>query len=192
MLPSGKEHQVGAHRVRAIFVHQHIRRDHVAFALGHLAVVLRQHHALVAQLHHRLVAFGDAHVAQRLVEEARVQQVHGGMFNAACVRVNGHPVVVLGFIERTLVVVRRQVTQVIPRRAHEGVHRVGFADGRFTAHRAGCVLPRRVQLQRRFARRLPFHIFGQQSRAVDLQARGSSHARRNGSWESARPNSAGG
>ena len=40
-------------------------------------------------LQHRLVALDDAHVAQRLVEEARVDQVHGGVLDAAGVGSTG-------------------------------------------------------------------------------------------------------
>ncbi len=160
-LPAREEHQVGAYGVSAVFVHQDVWRDHVAAALGHLLVVLAQHHALIAQLDHRLVAFGDARIAQRLMEEARVQQVHRGVLDAARVGIHGHPVIVFGLIERTLVIFRRQVAQVIPRRAHERVHRVGLALGRSAAHGTGGVLPGRVQLQRRLAGRLPLHVLGQ-------------------------------
>ena len=98
---------------------------------------------------------------RRLVEKARVQQMHGGVFNAARVCVNGHPVIVLGRVERTLVIFRRQIAQVIPRRAHERIHRVGFARGRSAADGAGRMLPGRVQFQRAFTSRTPLHILGQ-------------------------------
>ena len=129
-------------------------------------MVFTQYHALVAQLGHRLRAFGDAHIAQRLVEETRIDQVHGGMLDTASVDVYRHPVVVLSLIERPIVIIRAQVAQVIPGRAHESVHRVGFARGRAAAYRAFGVLPGRMEFQRTLAGRAPFNVIGQQHRQL--------------------------
>ena len=73
--------------------------------------------------------FGDTHVPQRLVEKARVKQVHGGMLDPACIGIHRHPVVVFFRVEGTFIVIRAQVTQVVPGGAHEGIHGIGFPLG---------------------------------------------------------------
>ena len=96
------------------------------------------------------------------MEEAGVDQVHGGMLDPAGVDIHGHPIVVLLRIEGGFVVVGAEVAQVIPGGAHEGVHGIGLALGLPAAFRAGGVAPGWVQLQGAFAGGQPLDIFGQQ------------------------------
>ena len=91
----------------------------------------------------RPICFGDgfrfvkhAAVAHGLGEKPRVHQVHGRVLDAARILVDRQPVRALFRVERAAVVVRAQVAILVPRRAHEGVHRVGFARGRAAAVRA--------------------------------------------------------
>ena len=70
--------------------------------------------------------------------------------------------------ERPLVVVRVDVAHLVPRRAHERVHRVGLAPRRLAADRAGRVQEALVIRQRRFAGRAELGVFRQQHRQVLL------------------------
>ncbi len=74
----------------AQLVDQIVRVDDVAARLGHLLVVLAQDDALVEQPQERLVEVDQAHVAHRLGEEARVEQVHRGVLDPAGVLVDRH------------------------------------------------------------------------------------------------------
>ena len=96
------------------------------------------------------------------MEEACVDQVHGGMLGAAGIGVHRHPVAVLVGVKWTLGIIRAQVTQVIPAGAHEGVHSIGFAFSRAAADRAGREAPGGMQLERAFTRGQPLHVVRQQ------------------------------
>ena len=56
-----------------------------------------------------------------------------GVFNSADVLLNGQPAIDGFAAEGPFLVVGIGKTEEIPGRTHEGVHRVGFALGRFTA-----------------------------------------------------------
>jgi len=96
------------------------------------------------------------------MEEAHVNEVHGGMFTAASVSIHRHPIVILLRIERIDVKVWAEVAQEVPARAHEGVHGIGFTFSWSTANRAGGKSPGRVQLEWAFACGQPFHVIRQQ------------------------------
>src|SRR5439155_5915980 len=69
----------------------------------------------------------EPEVVQRLHEEARVDQVHRRVVDAADVLVDGAPPVTELLVERRLVVVRIAVTHEVPGRVDEGVHRLDLA-----------------------------------------------------------------
>ena len=174
LVPRADEHQVAAHGVGAVLVHHFVRVDHVAPALGHLLAVGAQDHALVEQPLHGLVKRHHFQLVQRLGEEARVQQVHGGVLDAARVLVDRQPVVALLLVPRhvvfvdglALLPVRRHVSVVIPTGAHEGVHGVGLTRGRAAALGARHVQEALVILQRALARGLELRVVGQHHRQV--------------------------
>ncbi len=60
-----------------------------------------------------------------------------GMFDAADVLVDAHPVAGSLFVKGRLVVSGRAVAQEIPGRIHEGVHGVRLSPGRAAAFRTG-------------------------------------------------------
>ena len=159
-IPASKEHQESADRIRPISLHEIIGRNHIAAALRHLFGILAQHHALVAQLDHGFRAFGNANIPQGFVEETRIHQVHVGVFDAAGISIHWHPVVILRGVEGALGIIRTQVAQMVPGRTHKGIHRIGIPFSIATAHRALGKTPGRVQLQRGFPGRLPFHVIG--------------------------------
>ena len=86
------------------------------------------------------------------MEETRVDQMHGSVLDTAGIGVHRHPIVILLGIEGTFAVMRTQIAQVVPRRAHKGVHGVRLALGRFATYGAGGVLPGGVQLERTLPR----------------------------------------
>ena len=108
------------------------------------------HPALVEQAQERLAERDEAELVQDLDEVAGVEQVHDGVIDAADALVDGEPVVDERTIEGRLVVARIAVTQEVPGRVDERVHRVGFAPSFAAAARTGNADP----VLRRFERRL--------------------------------------
>ncbi len=88
LLPRAQEHQVGAEGVGAPALHLRVGRHHVAARLRHAAPVRPEDLPLAEVAGERLVARHHARVARRLVEEARVEQVHRGVLGAAGVLVD--------------------------------------------------------------------------------------------------------
>src|SRR5829696_2337170 len=89
-----------------------------------------------------------------------------GVLDAAGVLVHREPLLSPIRIERSLIVVGREVTVPVPRGVHEGVHRVRLARGRAAAAGALRVVEVRVELEGRFARRYELGFFGEQYRQV--------------------------
>ena len=162
--PTAEENDVGAYGISTITSHQIIRVHYVTAALAHLFAVFTQDHALVAQLQHGFITPGDAAIAGSFMEETSVDQVHGGMLRAARVGIDRHPIVVLGWVKRSIIIIGAQVAQVVPAGAHEGVHGVGFTFGRLAALWTSGEAPGGMQLERTFASRQPFHVIRQQYR----------------------------
>ena len=160
--PAAKEDEISTDGIRAISPHQVIRGDDITTALAHFLAVFAQHHSLVAQLQHRFVPARNSAIAGGFVEEAGVDEVHGGMFGTAGVCIHGHPIVVLLRVKRTLVVIGAEVTQVIPRGAHEGVHGVGLALSRTATRRTGGKAPGGVEFERALAGGEPLHVIREQ------------------------------
>jgi len=96
------------------------------------------------------------------MEEAHIHQVHGGMFAAASIGINRHPIAVFLRVKGVAAVIRAEVAHEVPAGAHEGVHRIGFAFRRAAAGRAGGEAPGGVQLERAFTGGQPFHVIRQQ------------------------------
>ena len=80
-----------------IFIH-HVIGRHRAGTLRHL-LAARGDDALVEQPGERLVEIEQAEIVQRHGEEARVDQVHGGVLAPADVLIHRHPVFHFGRIE---------------------------------------------------------------------------------------------
>jgi hypothetical protein len=113
---------------------------------------LAQNHALVVQRQHLLVEqvlriaphrlcdryrrLENSTVAHGFGEEARIHQVHSRMFNPARILIDGQPIRALFRIERATIKMGTQVAIGIPRRTHEGIHRIRFALSRAAAVRA--------------------------------------------------------
>ena len=91
LVPRPHEHQEQPDRVGAVALHQLVGVLDVAAALAHPLAVGAQDLALVEQLLERLAVIDQAHVRERLREEARVQQVHDGVLGAAGVLVDRAP-----------------------------------------------------------------------------------------------------
>src|SRR5919107_2317010 len=89
-----------------------------------------------------------------------------GVLDASGVLVNREPLLSPLGVERSLLVVRREVTVPVPRGVHEGVHRVRLARGRAPTAGALRVVEVRVELEGRFARRHELGFLGEQDRQV--------------------------
>src|SRR5919107_317708 len=91
-----------------------------------------------------------------------------GVLDASGVLVNREPLLSPLGVERSLIVVGREVAVPVPRAIHEGVHRVRLASGRAAAAGALRVVEIRVELEGRFARRHELGFLGEQYRQVLL------------------------
>src|SRR5215213_10517179 len=91
-----------------------------------------------------------------------------GVLDASGVLVHREPLLSPLGVERSLIVVGREVAVPVPRGVHEGVHRVRLASGRATAAGALRVVEVRVELEGRFARRHELGFLGEQYRQVLL------------------------
>jgi hypothetical protein len=129
------------------------------------------HGGEVVVFHGLVVGIGIDHggvellVTQELLDgsdRATGVQVHGGVLDPSGVDIHWHPIVVVFLVEGRLGVMWAQVAQVISGRAHESVHCVGLAHGGLVAHRAGVILPGRVDSWRVDAAGAPFDVIGQQ------------------------------
>ena len=184
LIPGANEHQEAAHGVGAHLPYHIVGVDHIVAALAHLFVVLPQNDALVEQPQERLLEVQQPHIVERLDEEARIEQVHHGVFGAAGVLVHRQPMAGQRRVHRPGGVVRAEVAQHIPRRIHKGVHRVGFPPGRAAALRADGVDESGVDGQGRFAGGPEFGVAGQQHRQLLLRHRhhaaGSAEQHRDG------------
>ena len=121
-----QEQHVEAQRVGAVARDQLVGRDDVALRLGHLGAVLVDH-ALREEALERLLEADEAGVVEDLREEARVEQVQDRVLDAADVLVDGQPAIDVLPLPGGLGVVRVDVADVVPGRAHERVHGVGLA-----------------------------------------------------------------
>ena len=142
--------------------------DDVAAALRHAVAVGAEDDALVEEALHRLVPLDDAHVARRLPEEARVEQVHDRVLGAARVEVDGEPLAHRLRGEGALGVVGVDVAHLVPARTHEGVERVRLAAGGGFAPGAVDVHPLLDLGQGRLARGLEVHVIGEDDGQVVL------------------------
>src|SRR3989440_5333496 len=92
--------------------------------------------------------------------------MHDSMFRSTDVLIDGQPAPHSFLAPGLLIVVRVGVAQEVPRRTHKGIHRIGFARGWTTAHRAGSIHKVPLIAQWRLACRLKLHIFGQLDRQL--------------------------
>ena len=91
------------------------RRNPVTFAIS-TDVIERicQYHALTQQLFCWFVRVHHACIAHQFVEEAEVEQVHDGVFDAADIDINRQPVVCRIGIEHTVLILRAGVARIVP------------------------------------------------------------------------------
>src|SRR5215211_7452770 len=92
-----------------------------------------------------------------------------GVLDAAGVLVNREPLLSPLGVERSLVVVGREITVLVPRGVHESVYRVRLARGRAAAVGAFRIVEVMVELVGRFARRHKLGFLGEQNRQVLLE-----------------------
>ena len=130
----------GPHRVDAELVDLLAEINTVAQRLRHRPTLIDDL-ALVHETLERLGEVDHAEVVQHLSEEPRVQQVHGGVLDAADVLGDRHPTTHGVGVERPLVEVRRAVTHEVPGRVHEGVHGVGVTLGGLATPGTGDLSP---------------------------------------------------
>lgn len=101
-----------------------------------------------------------------LHEEAGVHEVQDGVFDAADVLVDVHPVIALLRIPGLFVVAGVGIAQEVPRRADEGVHRIRFPFSRAAAFRAGAVDKAIARRQGRYGTGREFDVFRQFDRQL--------------------------
>jgi hypothetical protein len=130
------EADVGASGVGPVALDVLAGAHRVALRLGHLRAVAGDH-PLGEEVLERLLDVELADVAERLAEEARVEQVQNRVLHAADVLVDGHPVVDRVARPGTLGVVRVEVAEEVPGGIDERVHRVGLPARRAAALGAG-------------------------------------------------------
>ena len=147
------EEDVRANGVGAVRLDQLIRPRDVPARLRHLRPSL-PHPPLVEEPGKRLSEPDQAELVHDLDEEAGIEQVPGRVIDSADVLVDRHPVVDDRAVERRLIVVRVAVTQEVPGRVDERVHRVGFTAANRPATRARYEQPLLVRGERRLALRL--------------------------------------
>ena len=87
------EHDIGAHGVGAVLIHDVVGIDHVAAGLGHLLAALAKDHAVAGALVIGLRIGHHTDVIEEVVPETAVQQMQGGVLHAAVVPVHLTPVI---------------------------------------------------------------------------------------------------
>ena len=87
-------------------------------------------HTLRQQVGEWLIYTDHSEIAQHLGVKARVEQMQNGIFNAADILINRHPVIKLFTIEAGLgVAIRTTVAVKIPRGFHKRIHRIRLPRG---------------------------------------------------------------
>ena len=98
------EHQIQTESVAAVFLDKRVGTHDVAARLTHFLSVGTENGALMHKRFKGLVEIEISHIAQRFREEARIKQVHTGMFRAADVFVDRQHFIYLFATERFFVV----------------------------------------------------------------------------------------
>ena len=91
------------------------------------------------EVRERFVNLDKTGITQDLHKETGIKQMEDGMFNAADILVHAHPMIDRFMAEGCLIVMGIGVTQIVPARADEGIHRIQFTRCRAAAFRAGAV-----------------------------------------------------
>ena len=157
-------------RIRAVFFHDFFRRNDIALGFGHLRAVF-DHHSLRQQVFERLVRIDQSGVLEDFGEETRIKQMQDRVFDAADVLVDRRPVVAFVDVPGRFHVARVGIAEIVPGRADERIHRVGFAAGRFAAFRALAVDKLADRGQRRYRTGIKPHILRQPDRQFFLRRR---------------------
>lgn len=92
-------------------------------------VAIGEDHALVKELLERLFGGDEAAIEEDFVPKARIEEVKDGVFSAADVEVDRHPIAFFFGGKGEFGVVGVEITEVIPTRASPLGHGVGFAFG---------------------------------------------------------------
>ena len=92
-----------------------------------ILVGISEYHALVEELLERLFGVDKADVVEDFVPEACIEEMEHGVFRAADIEIDGHPVFFVGFAERGFVVIGVDIAEIVPAGASPLGHGVGFA-----------------------------------------------------------------
>jgi len=91
----------------------------------------------VSKIGERLIHADHAEITQNLGVKAGIEQMQNGMFNAADILINRHPVIQFLAIKTGLgIAIRAAIAVEIPGRFHKRVHRVRLPSGLAAAFRA--------------------------------------------------------
>ena len=156
-----KDKQTG--RIGAELLQNFFRGNHVAKGLAHLGSVFDDH-TLGQQVGKGFVIIYHARIPQYLQEEAGIQQMKDGVFNAADVLVYRTPVAINFFGKRRLIVFRIGITEIIPGGTQEGVHGIRFPGSVSAALGALAVQEAFTGSQGGFGAGVEFDIFRQHNR----------------------------
>ncbi len=99
----------------------------------------------------RLFKLQMPEIVQHLCYEPRIQQVRASMLRSADITIDGQHFIDRSLIERRVGIVRVRITQIVPRRAHESIERIGLAAGGLAADRTYRLDKLRTARERRFA-----------------------------------------
>ena len=108
----------------------------------------------------------ESGVAESPSKKAGVEQVQDRVGDPADVLVDRHVVTGGRDVDRAGLLVRVAKAQEVPRRVHEGVHRVGLAERRATADGAGRLQEPLVEAERRLACGPELDVLGQKDRQL--------------------------
>ena len=134
--PWAQEHHEQAQRVRAVALDVVVRRLHIAVRFGHLRAA-EHDDALVLQRQSWFIEPQLTEVAERLADEAHVQQMQDGVLDPAGVLRDRQPLLPDGLVHERRLVLRVEVAVHVPRRVDERVHRVGLPPRELPAFRTG-------------------------------------------------------
>ena len=102
--------------------------------VGFVVEGIGQHHALTEQPGEGFIAVHHAGVPEQLVEEAGVEEVHAGVFDAADVLIHRKPEAGGLAVQHALGVVVAAVAGIVPGGFHKGIEGVSFPEGFLTVN----------------------------------------------------------
>ena len=112
-----------------------IGSNNITQRLGHFGAILIDH-ALSQEALERLLNFYQALIKKKFGEKTGIKQMQHGMLYTPDILVNRQPVINLLFTERSLLLARIRIAQIVPGRTKESIHGIRFPPGRAPALRA--------------------------------------------------------